>query len=78
VSITDDEHLECLEQGPDCAGPVEYRMALSPSGRSFARCEHHFQLRLDEQDRINATYGGVCPPSDFDPLYAGERWDEEY
>ena len=70
---------DCLDKGkPDspCKGDVEYRMPLSGTGRAFPRCGKHWQERLDVQDGINARYGGVCPPSDFDPAYAGEQWDE--
>lgn len=72
------ETLECLDRGDDCRGEVEYRMPLSGTGRAFPRCDAHWEKRLEVQDGINRRYGGVCPPSDFDPLYAGERWDEEY
>ena len=75
-----DEVLECLDAGMDpanCDGPVEYRMALSGTGRSFPRCEKHWGIRLDVQDGINQRYGGVNPPSDFDPSYAGEAWGED-
>lgn len=67
----------CLEHGADCAGPVEYRYALSDTGRSFPRCEHHWDLRLIEQERIAATYPSHAP-RDFDPAYAGERWEDDY
>jgi hypothetical protein len=69
--------LECLEAGPDCKGSVEYRYPLSGTGRSFPRCEAHWDKRLNEQERINRTYP-VNAPSDFDPAYAGEHWDEDY
>jgi len=76
------EPLECLDdhgQG-NCRGPVEYRMALSGTGRSFPRCELHWARRLDEQDRINRLYApdSDVPPVGFDPTFAGERWDEDY
>jgi hypothetical protein len=60
----------------DCEGEVEYRMPLSGTGKSFPRCEFHWDKRLIEQDRINATYP-TLQPSDFDPSYAGESWDED-
>jgi len=66
----------CLEHGPDCSGEVEYRMPLSGTGRAFPRCDAHWSKRLDEQDRINRTYPQTAP-SDFDPSYAGESWDED-
>ena len=68
---------ECLEYGPDCSGPVEYRMPLSATGRSFPRCDKHWDERLDVQEGINQRYP-VLAPSDFDPAYAGEHWDEDY
>ena len=73
-----EEPLECLDGRPEdpCEGEVEFRMPLSSTGRSFPRCEKHWERRLAEQDRINDRYP-VLPPSDFDPSYAGERWDED-
>ena len=72
------ENLTCLnEHDGACDGAVEYRMALSGTGRSFPRCEKHWEERLDIQDGINQRYP-VNAPSDFDPSYAGEHWDEEY
>jgi hypothetical protein len=69
--------LECLDDSKgDCEGPIELRMALSASGRSFPRCEKHWGERLDEQDRINERYP-EHPPSDWSPLDAGESWYED-
>jgi len=70
------EIATCVD-GPDgCAGTVEFRYPLSPSGRPFPRCDRHWEARLNEQERINVTYP-TLQPADFDPGYAGERWDEE-
>jgi len=68
--------MKCLEAGDDCGGQVEYRMALSASGRQFPRCDNHWHTRLDEQEKQNEKYP-THAPSDFDPSYAGERWDED-
>lgn len=72
--------LECLDshpgEGGQCEGPVEYRMPLSGTGRSFPRCEKHWESRLDFQQHIMERYPET-QPSDFDPAYAGERWDED-
>ena len=69
--------MECLDDGRnDCLGPIEYRMPLSSSGKSFPRCERHWDARLKEQARINRDYP-YNQPSDFDPSYAGEAWDED-
>lgn len=68
---------ECLDEDDTCDGTVEYRMPLSGTGKSFPRCEKHWGERLEEQQKINERYP-TLPPSDFDPDYAGERWDEDY
>lgn len=73
------EKEECLDffKG-GCEGPVEYRTALSGTGRSFPRCDHHWAERLEIQEGINERYpDSPLPPSDFDPYYAGERWNED-
>lgn len=77
VEATPDEpKLNCLNGPGGCAGKVEYRMALSGTGKSFPRCDKHWSDRLEVQRGINERYP-VQQPADFDPLYAGERWDEE-
>lgn len=69
---------DCLDGPEDCAGPVEYRMPLSGTGKAFPRCEKHWDKRLDEQERISRDYpDSPSPPAWFDPSYAGERWDED-
>jgi hypothetical protein len=73
------QFLECLDdqcQGT-CEGTIEYREPLSSTGRSFPRCERHWDMRLQTQDEINRRYPDQ-QPADFDPMYAGERWDEDY
>jgi hypothetical protein len=74
-----DEELICLDEGDggQCDGPVEYRMALSGTGKSFPRCDRHWDKRLEKQEEINERYP-TLPPADFDPAYAGERWEEDY
>jgi hypothetical protein len=59
-----------------CAGATEYRESLSGTGTPIPRCDAHWSARLREQDRINRTYPQHAP-SDFDPSYAGESWDED-
>lgn len=81
TTTSTDTTLECLDDHGEgtCAGAVEYRMALSGTGRSFARCDAHWAKRLAEQERINERYpDSPFAPSDFDPDYAGERWDDDY
>jgi len=74
--MTTTDTPNCLNAGPDCSGPVEYRMPLSGTETAFPRCDHHWSKRLDEQARITRTYPTLAP-RDFDPSYAGERWDED-
>jgi hypothetical protein len=71
------EELKCLDEGHGhCVGEVEYRMPLSGTGKPFPRCELHWEARLQKQEEIDNKYP-ITPPRDFDPLYAGERWDED-
>jgi hypothetical protein len=75
--------LECLDHhntADPCAGAVEYRHPLSGTGRSFPRCDHHWDKRLQKQQEINERYApdSDVPPSGFDPYFAGERWEEDY
>jgi hypothetical protein len=68
---------KCLQEGPDCSGPVEYR--LSPDRDDFAsfpRCEFHWHKRLEAAERNLELLSDVPPPW-FDPTYAGERWNED-
>jgi hypothetical protein len=69
---------ECLDSyAGDCAGPIEFRYALSGTGISYPRCDKHWEERLKVQDGINRRYPSM-QPSDFDPTYAGETWNEDY
>lgn len=71
-------HEECIDSGTH-EGEVEYRMALSGTGRSYLRCDKHWSERLDVQEGINRRYpDSPMAPADFDPDYAGERWDDDY
>ena len=74
------ESLECLDENPlleACKEPIEYRESLSGTGISYPRCDFHWDMRLDIQDQINDRYP-YHQPADFDPTYAGERWDDDY
>ena len=72
------ETLECLDAYQDqCSGDIEYRYALSGTGISYPRCDKHWDDRCQRQDEINHRYP-YNAPSDFDPMYAGEHWDEDY
>lgn len=52
--------MDCLDNyanGP-CRGPVELRPPMSPSGKWFPRCDHHFEVRWKKQEEIVSRYGG--------------------
>ena len=77
--------LECMQKGDDCKGAVEYRMPLSGSGKSFPRCDFHWEKRLEVQDEINEKYApdSDVPPVGFNASWGGvneygERWDDDY
>lgn len=70
-------HDDCLDGPEGCEGRVEYRHALSSTGRPFKRCDKHWGARLDVQRGINERYPET-PPADWSPLDAGEHWDEDY
>ena len=77
------EPLKCLDdydQGAECTGPTEMRYPLSGTGKSFPRCDGHWEKRLAKQQQIVERYAPFSdvPPAGFDPTYAGERWDEDY
>lgn len=78
---TAEEVLICIDGGgmkAGCGGKVEYRMPLSGTGKSFPRCDRHWDKRLDRQEQIDRRYpDSAMPPADFDPAYAGESWDGE-
>lgn len=72
--MTDDR---CIDGPADCAGPVEYRTTPDRTdGKSFPRCEHHFDLRMASVQR-NLELTSDVAPAWFDPSYAGEQWDED-
>lgn len=75
----DDRPLECIDSWEDdpCEGTVEYRIPLSATGESYPRCDQHWAERYDYEMALRQRYP-VNAPSDFDPLYAGESWDEDY
>jgi hypothetical protein len=70
--------LECLE-GPDgCRGAVAMRWP-GYGDRDWPRCEHHGDAReARERDNISRyAPDGPGAPVGFDPVAAGERWDDE-
>lgn len=75
---------KCLDRhaavngGTSCEGEIEGDW--SRSGLTFmSRCQTHRWEWLDRQAEIDERYpDSPHAPSDFDPTYAGERWDDDY
>lgn len=74
---------DCLDAHDDlysCQGEVFGRRSLS-GATVTERCEHHYLAYVERMqpklDEINKRYPAQAP-ADFDPTYAGERWDEDY
>ena len=70
--------LECLDdhgQG-ECRGPVEVRW-IGEGYKGWARCDYHADLRIEREEETRRRYPRLAP-DDFDPYYAGERWDDDY
>lgn len=74
--LDEEECLEYRTEGEDCSGPVEYRHPLSGTGRSYPRCDRHWQDRLAFEEGLRKRYPEQ-PPRDWSPLDAGESWDED-
>jgi hypothetical protein len=63
-----------------CGGDVYPRAALSGSGLSYDRCDKHYREYCDKLGPVLQNIRRRYPderPADFDPMYAGERWDED-
>jgi hypothetical protein len=72
--------LECLYDGSrfgPCQGGVELFPAPSGTGTMIAYCPEHYGVALERDLETQRRYP-YHAPSDFDPSYAGERWDDDY
>lgn len=70
---------DCLNYDPDeCQGPVEY-FSVDGRGGAFPRCQHHIEKRVEQYENSMEKYAhSDVAPDWFDPMDAGERWDEDY
>ena len=70
--------MKCIDEyRSDCAGEVEYRLVeVSVNLQTYPRCAKHFKEHVERADRAAQRYPQQ-QPQDFDPAYAGERWEEE-
>lgn len=76
------ELIECIESpggGEKCGGDKpEYRFGYGLKG-SYVRCGKHFDAYMARAKASRRRYpDSDLAPTDFDPTYAGERWDEDY
>lgn len=79
--------LECIDAKPDSACEGEVLREWSASGATQSdRCRKHRDEYMDRMDEIHRDVSsrypgydvpGSPPPPDFDPTYAGERWEED-
>ena len=77
------DDLECLDglmnDRGECSGAVEPRQSLSGTGTPITRCDRHWSQRLEQHERDRERYpDSPFAPAWFDPLDAGERWDDDY
>lgn len=77
-----DTDLACINRSDDpengCDGKTELRAALSGTGIPYPRCDKHWAARLVLESELRQRYpDSDIPPADFDPAYAGERWNED-
>lgn len=76
--------LECLDdhderKGP-CRGDIEYHPSLAGTGARIPRCEKHWEMHLDADEKVREAYGPVDNPIPmpwFDEAYIGERWNPD-
>ena len=52
---------ECLDSNysnydSPCEGPVEFRIAMSPTGIQYPRCDKHYEQRRETQKGISERY----------------------
>lgn len=70
------ECLGCIGSETECRGKVEWHWP-GHGIRNFPRCEQHQMERIVAAEEERRRYP-MLPPSDFDPGFAGERWDDNY
>lgn len=56
---TENNSPVCLDANDyeSCVGLTDYRMAMSPTGISYPRCDGHYEARWETQERISRDYG---------------------
>lgn len=75
-----EDHDECIEGPHGCGGDTFPRAALSGSGERYSRCDVHHEAYVERLTPVMAEIRSRYPemaPADFDPMAAGERWNED-
>ena len=78
ATVEREGELACIDAAGD-KSPCEGEVAMRWPGygeKFWPRCRRHGEDRLRLQEEIDQRYPAHQPP-DFDPLDAGERWDED-
>jgi hypothetical protein len=69
--------LTCIDGPKGCAGEVEWRTTPDRrDGKSFQRCQAHFDRRMASVQR-NLELTSDVAPGWFDPAAIGEHWRED-
>lgn len=71
---------ECLDYiDGDCSGPVIARASLGGTGALIPRCGHHYDVAYERAMGLRDDYpDSPAAPEWFDPMDAGESWDEDW
>lgn len=79
-SVLDPEEVYCIDERDGlCDGAVELRPSLTGTGTPISRCDFHWAKRLEWDAEHREKYPDTdVPPLWFDPLAAGERWNDDY
>ena len=82
MDTTSDTPLEeeCLWSGSEnpCQGEVVLHAALSGTGTLIPYCSFHWDEAVEKDSAHRQVYpDSPIPPAWFDPLDAGERWDDD-
>lgn len=64
------------EEAAKCVGVVA---GWESTTTMIYECEYHTRKSIEFRQGVRERYpDSPIPPSDFDPTYAGERWDDDY
>lgn len=73
------DEVRCLDDHDEgtCRGEI-LRLPSASGLTMIDRCQKHWDESNKRQDEISRRYpDSPIAPADFDPFYAGERWNED-